>query len=153
MVSTSFNSKLSISRFLEPKAIIFGLAVLQFLTVLMYAIQYERDFSFVSEHWNAGTVLAEPLLLLLAAGALLFDRVWGHLIAIVASGRVIYVLGYLGLSATSAAHGHFLLSPYVLRTWFTSTYESQPQYLLELALAIVVLGYAAIRCSRQMRRP
>lgn len=150
MVSHSNQSKLFINRLLDPQAMIFGFAVLVFLTTLMYAIQYERDFSVVSDHWNGVRLMSEPLLLLLAAGALLFDKLWGDLLAIVVTGRVIYVLSYLGLVATSAAHEHSMFSWYVLRTWFVSTYAAQPQYLVELALAVVILGYGAIRCSRRM---
>ena len=143
-------SKMFINRLLEPKAMIFGLAVLQFLTVLMYVIHYEQNVAVVSSHWYPARVIYEPLLLLLAAGALLLPNIWGKLIAIVASGRVIYGIAYLGLVATSAAHDQPLFSWYVLRQWFVITYQAQPQYLLELGLGIVIFGYAIIACSLRM---
>jgi uncharacterized membrane protein len=134
---------------ITPKVIIFGFALLNFLTVLIYVVRYQQEFAIVSDHWNPVKVMYEPALLLLAAALLLPEKLWGYLISIVATARVVYVLGYLGLFATSAAHDHSILSSYVLKRWFVVTYESQPQYLLELLLAGVIAGYVVIRCSRR----
>ncbi len=150
MEDLSSQGKIFFNRLLDPKAIIFGFAVLQFLIVLMYVIRYQQEFSVVTTHWNPVRVMFEPVLLLLAAGALLPDKLWGYLIAIVASGRVIYVVGYLGLFAISAAHVHPLFSWYVLRTWLVVTYQSQPQYLIELILAALIAGYSIMLCAYRL---
>lgn len=139
--------RLFLKRLIDPKAIIFGFAILHFLAALMYLIGYQERFPGVSTHWSPVKLMFEPVLLLLAAASLLTGKGWGYLIAIVASGRVIYALGYLGLIAISVAHDHPLVSWYVLRTWLAITYAAQPQYLLELAIAAAIVVYASVLCS------
>src|SRR5258708_5673390 len=142
--------KLFLHRLLDPKAIIFGFAVLHFLAMLMYVMRYQQEFAVVSTHWNPVRAMYEPAFLLIAAAALLFNKPWTYLAAVVASARVIYVLGYLGLFAMSEAHDQPMVSWYVFRTWFIVTYESQPQYLLELLLALLIVSYAIVSCSHRL---
>ena len=47
------------------------------------------------EHWNPLAVLLEPLLLLVAVVSLIVNRWWSLLLVLLASGRVVYLLGYL----------------------------------------------------------
>lgn len=135
----------------DAKAIIFGVAVLNYLAVLTQLIQYKRQFPVPSDHWNPAAIMHEPFLLLLASALLFTSKGWGYLLAVVVSGRVIYVLGYLGLVSTAGGYDYRLLNWRVLTTWLTITYEAQPQYLLELALATIILVYASVLYSRRIR--
>lgn len=137
---------------LDPKAMIFGFTILHFLAVLLYVVRHEQEFSGSSEHWDPIRTMHEPLLLILASFALLIGRLWSYLLATVVSGYVIYALGYLGLIAVSAAHDQPMLSWYVLKTWLMLTYKSQPQYILELVLAAVIITYAMTLCLRYLLR-
>lgn len=139
-----------LNRFLDPRSIIFGFAILHFLTMLTYLMRYQDKFSVVSTHWNPVRFMYEPVLLLLAAAGLLSHKMWGYMLAIVAGGSVIYRLLDLGLLATSAAQDRPIFSWYVLRTWLSITYASQPQYLLEVLFAGVVIVYAASLCSHSL---
>lgn len=135
---------------LDPKAMVFGCTILHFLTMLLFAVRHEQEFSGISEHWNPVRIMHEPLLLLFASFALLVGRLWSYLLATVVSGYVIYALGCLELIAVSAAHEQPIFSWYVLKNWFVLTYTSQPQYILELALAAVIMTYAMIVCLRYL---
>lgn len=134
----------------DTKAIIFGFAVLNCLAILTHLIQYKRQFPDPSDHWNPAAIMLEPFLLLLASALLFSSKGWGYLLATVVSGRVIYVLGYLGLVSTAGGYGYRLFNWQVLKTWLTITYEAQPQYLLELAIAVTILTYVSILYSRRI---
>ena len=129
----------------DAKAIIVGVAVLNCLVVLTQLIQYKRQFPVPSDHWNPAAIMHEPLLLVLASALLFTRKGWGYLLAMVVSGRVIYVLGYLGLVSIAGGSDYRLL-----KEWLVFTYEAQPQYLLELAVAATILIYVSILYSRRI---
>jgi hypothetical protein len=135
----------------HAKAIIFGVAVLNFLAVVTQLVQYKRQFPVPSDHWNPAAIMQEPFLLLLASALLFVSKGWGYLLALALSGRVIYVLGYLGLVAIAGGYDYRLLNWQVLKTWLVFTYQAQPQYLLELAIAATILTYVLILYSRRIR--
>lgn len=142
--------KYFLSSLVDVKAIIFGVAVLNFLAVLTQLTQYKRQFLVPSDHWNPAVIMHESFLLLLASALLFTSRGWGYLLAMVVSGRVIYVLGYLGLVSIAGGYDYRLLNWQVLKTWLVVTYEAQPQYLLELAIAATILAYVSILYSRRI---
>lgn len=140
-----------LKRFVEIKAILFGFTILHLVAMAVYVVHYNQKYSAFPNHWNPSRILQEPVLLFLGAAALLVSKPWGYLVAIVTSGYVIYELGYLGLIATSSAHGHSVLSWYVAKTWWVNMFAGQPQYILELVLATVIGTYAIILLVRYMR--
>lgn len=142
--------KYFLSSLVDLNAIIFGVAILNFLAVLTQLIQYKRQFPVPSDHWNPAVIMQVPFLLLLASALLFTSNGWGYLLAMVVSGRVIYVLGYLGLVSIAGGHDYRLLNWHVLKTWLAITYEAQPQYLLELAIAATILAYVSILYSRRI---
>lgn len=141
-----------LNRILDVKTILFGFTILHVMAMVMYIVHYEQEFSRVSDHWNPLRLMQEPVLLLLGAAALLVSKRWSYLVAIVTSGRVIYVLGYLGLVATSSAHDRSILSWYVVRAWGVIMLKAQPQYIVELVLATVIGTYAVILLLRSSRK-
>jgi hypothetical protein len=134
----------------DLKAIILGVATLNCLIVVTRLVQYKQEFTVPADHWNPQVIMIEPLLLLVAAALLFTSRVWGYLLAIVASARVMYVLGYLGLVATSSEYDYRLLSWPVFKSWLAITYKAQPQYLLELVIAATILTCASVLFSRRI---
>ena len=142
--------KQSFRMILEPKAVIFGVALFHCLSMWIYA---ERiDWSSMACIWyGPWNFTYEPTLLLLAASGLLLSRAWSCLIAVVASSRVIMLLGIGGLLAQAAAHDEPVLSIVTLGRWWRSMYLFQPQYILQLALASVILCYASVVTVRRIR--
>lgn len=148
--------KLALFYFLKPKAITLGFAVLNFMLSLMYVRQVELESQArmkqgiwpYPHHWNPLAVMCEPFLLLAASAFLLIGRWWSHLLAILASGRVIYTLGYSPWAAVSNVDDVPMFSWRALvRLWYV-LYEPWPRYLFEVALASVVFTYAAFMLSR-----
>jgi hypothetical protein len=137
--------------FLEPKAVIFGVALFHCLSMWVYA---ERiDWTSMACIWyGPWNFTYEPTLLLIAAGGLLLSRAWSCLIAVVAASRVIMLLGIGGLLAQAAAHGEPVLSVATFGGWWRSMYLYQPQYILQLALASVILCYASAVIVGRIRR-
>src|SRR5437588_2906332 len=88
----------------KPKALIFGVALAQFVWMLAFVVRYEIEFPVPAEHWNPVRVMWEPALVLLASLMLLIGGVWKYALSIVSSAWVIYQLWYLGLVSVSAAH-------------------------------------------------
>ena len=140
----------SLRSLVDAKAIIFGVAVLNCLAVLTQLIQYERQFPVPADHWDPSVVMHEPFLLLLASALLFTSKGWGYLLAVVFSGRVIYVLGYLDLVSIAGGYDYRLLNWQTLRMWLAITYQAQPQYLLEIAIAVTMLTYVSVLYSRRI---
>ncbi len=136
----------------EPRAIIFGVALVQFASMLFYVVRHELEFPVSSDHWNPGRVMHEPLLVLFASLMLLIGGTWKYLLAIVSSAWVIYQLWYLGLIGVSAAHGLRLFSLEAPRRWLGMMYEAQPQYILQIALSAIIVMYAAFLLMRRSSR-
>lgn len=141
-----------LKRFVEIKAILFGFTILHLVAMAVYVVRYSQKYSAFSDHWNPSRILQEPVLLFLGAAALLVSKLWGYLVAIVTSGIVIYEVGYLGLVATSSAHGRSILTWYVAKTWWVNTFTAQPQYIIELVLATVIGTYAIRLLWRHLRK-
>ena len=75
---------------------------------------------------------------------LLISRWWSRLIALVASGWVIYFLGYVALRAASRARDVPLFSSEAVRVWFAAKSHWQIQEFLQLALALIILCYVVV---------
>lgn len=133
----------------DPKAIIFGVAFVQFVCMLAFVVRYEIEFPVPADHWNPVRVMQEPLLVLFASLMLLIGGAWKYLLAIVSSARVIYQLWYLGLVGVSAAHDLPLFSLEVPRRWLGMMYEAQPQYILQIVLSTIIMMSAAFFLLRR----
>jgi hypothetical protein len=141
-----------LAHFLEPKAILRAVSVINVLWHVTWVRRVELEIQARMDtghwpypaHWNPIAVMFEPFLLLAAALGLLVNRRWSLLLALLASGRVIYLLGYLPLRAVHFAHDVPMLSWRGLeKVWFL-VYTPQPQYLSEAALGVVIFIYAAL---------
>ena len=132
-----------LASFIEPKAIFSGVALLNFMLCLMYVRKVESEFRAMekewgqytySEHWNPTAVMYEPVLLLIASLSLLLGRWWSYLLAMLASGRVIYTLGYSSWTAVLNALDVPMFSWQALEKLWYVIYEPRPQYLFEAVL-------------------
>jgi len=133
----------------NTKAIIFGVALAQFVWMLAFVVRYELEFPVPADHWNPVRVMWEPSLVLLASLLLLLGGAWKYALSIVLSAWVIYQLWYLGLVAASAALDNPVLSFEVLSKWLSMMYASQPQYILQVILSAIIMMSAL---SLLMRR-
>ena len=146
-----YRVKTALLSLLKFRAIILGIALLNFMLSLMYMRQVELESQArmregiwpYPHHWNALAVMREPSLLLVASVFLLLGRWWSNLLAILASGRVIYTHGYSSWVAVSAAHDVPMFRRQALEKLWHVVYEPRLQYFFEFALSAVVFIYAA----------
>ena len=106
-----------------------------------------RSYGYV-EHWYPGLILVAPLLLLAASVAMLVTRWWSLLLAVLASARVIYTLGYLSWRAVHFAHDVPMLSWRAMEKLWHVVYQPRPQSLFEVILALVILVFSSAALTR-----
>ncbi len=136
----------------KPKAVIFGVALAQFVWMLACVVRYELEFRVPADHWNPVRVMWEPSLVLSASLLLLLGGVWKYALSIVSSAWIIYQLWYLGLLAVSAAFDLPVSSLEALRKWLSMMYASQPQYILQVILSAIIMVYALLLLLRRSSR-
>jgi hypothetical protein len=137
--------------FMNLRAIIFVINLLNFVANFIRVRRIDTEIratGFYPDHWNPTALMIEPFLLLAAAIGLLINRSWGSAVALLASGRVIYTLGYLPWTAVHYAHGVPMFSLEVFAKMWVAVYQPQPQYLLEIALATVIFIYSLMLLVR-----
>jgi len=138
--------------FLNPRAIIFGFAVLDFTLNLTYVRQVELEIQArigtgvwpYPAHWYPGAVMFVPLLLLGAAVCLAINHWWSVLLAMFGSGKVVWLLGFRPLMGMHFAHDLPLFGWQALEKLWNSVYEPQPQYLFEVLLGTTICAYALL---------
>ena len=141
-----------VRRLLQPNAIIFGIALMFVVVAHVSVARWHREFGNGRIEGYPDVELFIPYTLLVAAVMLLVSKWWSYFLALIASGWVIYTLGYKGPLGVAAANDHPLFSSWVLRNWLTSTWTTQPQYLFQLALALIALGSAVVGLTCALRR-
>lgn len=142
-----------IGRYLQSltdiRGIIFGLAVLHLIVTQIWVARWYQKFGQDPVDIYPDSFLNVPLLLVLASIALLIGRWWSHVLALAISGWVLYWLGYAGLRAVASAHDVPVFSSVSLHFWLAQKYVGQPQEFLQLALALIIMGYMLVFLSRQ----
>src|SRR5688572_24166093 len=104
-VSMSSCSRTALRKSFNPKPILFGIAVFNFV-LIAHQSQYRVGVCFYSSWYSPWSFFNQPTLLLLAAVALLFSRKWTYVIALGLPGYVIGSLFYsLWLYNPSVAQG------------------------------------------------
>ena len=133
---------------LQPRSIVFGLAVADF--VWMWARDSRIAWEFINYHgYYADTY--EALILVIAAVLLLLNRIWSVAIAAVLSARTIYVHLFLALLGISNAHDVAMVSIDAWTRWLV-VFRFQPQYVLHLTLAVLIFVLSAFAIVRSARR-
>ena len=91
-----------------------------------------------------------PFKLLCAAFALVLNRWWGNLIAMLISGNLLYGYGYLLLVGCAYAHDKPILSLGALNCWFQHTANYYPSGLINFTFALLIFSYSTISLARYM---
>ncbi len=149
-MKTKLNSRLLLSHFLNVRGVIFAVCLGNFIVrcVVVHRLDREmRAYGYV-EHWYPGLVMVEPFLLLASGVLLLFNRWWSFLLALLASARVIYSLGYLSWTAIHNAHDVPMLSWQAMEKLWYVIYQPRPEYLFEVVLAVVIFICAVVFLAR-----
>jgi len=120
---------------LQPKAIIFGMAIFLFICVL----DNERRVQEIVGCYDCGWNTRQAFFLLIASCSLLLGRFWSAIISLLASVKVIYSIGYVAFwNNIAEVHGSWRILKESLR-W---TYEAHQGYFAEFLLAVIVGSYA-----------
>jgi hypothetical protein len=140
--------------FLNPRGVIFAICLVNVLAVLLMTWVRIRQWKlagqatgFTVTH-SRPVMTVEPLLLLGAAVGLLVNRWWSVLLAMLTSLRVIYLLAYLPWVAVYLASGVPMFSWQAVEKLWALVYQPRPQYLVALALAVVIFAYAVLLSLR-----
>ncbi len=130
---------------LQPKAIIFGVAVF----LLIYVHDSERRVMEIVGCYDCGWDTRQAFYLLIASLGLLLGRLWSVIISLLASVKVIYSVGYLAFWNNMAeVRGIGRILKESLR-W---TYEAHPEYFVEIIIAVLIGSYAASFIWRNISR-
>jgi hypothetical protein len=134
----------------DGPAIILGFALLHLIVTFVWIRDWYEEFgqSPITGFYPDSFVIV-PLVLVVASLFLLIRKGWSCVFAFLISVWVVYSIGYSGLRGVAAAHDTPLLTLGTLQRWFTQVWVGQPQYLLQLALAFLIAGYAFVVVSRQ----
>jgi hypothetical protein len=149
-MKTKLNSRWIFSHFLNVRGLIFAVCLGNFIVRGVVVDRLDREmraYGYV-EHWYPGLMMVEPLLLLVSGVLLLFNRWWSFLLALLASGRVIYSLGYLSWTAVHNAHDVPMLSWQAMEKLWYVIYQPRPEYLFEVVLGVVVFICAVVLLAR-----
>src|SRR5436309_9551798 len=122
-------------RLLNPKTVVLGVCVGNLIFMIARVVRLERDFNpgpnDYTIGWDPTIILIEPIILLIAAVGLLFNRWWSLLIALLASVRILYTLGYLSWRAIHFAHDVPMFSRAAFeKLWYV--YQQRPEYLFDV---------------------
>jgi hypothetical protein len=138
----------------KPPAIIFGVALLHFVAACVWVTQWRQEFGgnpYILD-WDPSVLLVEPCLLLFSAGMLMLRAWWGRMVSLSVALWLLNFLGIGGLLAVSKAHDLPLLSTETIRRWVQSTWLTQSQVFIQLALAGAITIYAVIASYGAWRR-
>ena len=139
-------------RLIRPKVIIFVIAFVSVIVAHISVARWYRQFGnspgdVFPDYW-----VNVPYVLLFAATMLLISRWWSYIPAILVSLWVTYSLGYRGLLSHSRALDRPFFRFGTARAWFIEKYNWQPQELVQVGLAVVVLTFGVLGLVRTLRR-
>ena len=149
-MTTTFNARRLLNRIVTTQALIFIVCLVNFIARAIEVERLDREiraYGYV-EHWYPGRIMVEPFLLLVAGALLLFNRWWALSVAVLASVRVVYSLGYLPWLSIHYAHDVPLFSSQALAKLWHVVYKLHPEYLFEVALGVAVFICASVLLAR-----
>jgi hypothetical protein len=127
---------------LEPKAIIFGLALFYYVT--NYMIEAELFSKIGPLEVFPRPWISSPFKLLLASLALWLSRSWTYFIAMLISGDVIYSHGYQMLATCSFINNQPIISQSTLSCWWHITVLQSPKLFAQMVIAVLIFSYATV---------
>jgi hypothetical protein len=138
-------------RLFDLRAIIFGFSLLQLIVTQVWVSRWHQNFGTGPIEVYPDKLFIVPVILVITAFLLFVVTWWSQVLAVVASGWVLYLLGYVALRGASLAHDVPLFSLSSLRLWFIEKYVGQPQEFLQLTLASTIILYVIVALSRRWR--
>lgn len=111
-------------------------------------LEYARQGHYPGDHYPQ--VEPAAMLLVLAAIGLLIDRFQSHVLTLMATVWIIYEVGYRGFFCCFHQHDEFLENVNHFTTLLSIIWQYQPQYLMQLSLAVIIAAYAAILLLRRV---
>lgn len=133
------------------RAVILGLALLHLILMQIWVSRWYQRFGDEPGDSYPDSFLKVSFLLVFASLTLLLGKWWSQLLALLVSSWVLYSLGFAALHSVALAHDLPLLSFSTARLWLIQKYTGQPQELLQLALAFIILGYVITSFVRYRR--
>lgn len=135
---------------LAPRAVIFGFSLGLFVLTCLH--DYHLSLMYRPYLGSAENEVATFWLVIASLG-LLSRRWWGHLVAVVLGGYILYMPGLLSfwLYATVSLPdgGGPLLSPTTWKGWYQFTLMTQPQYILHALVGTIICVYGLVALTRQ----
>src|SRR5258705_3067387 len=147
-MKAKLNSQWLLSQFLNVRALIFAVCLGNFIVRGVEVDRLDREIRAYVEHWYPGLMMVDPLLLVVSGVMLLFNGWWSFLLALLASARVIYSLGYLSWKAIHNAHDVPMFSWQAMEKLWYVIYQPRPEYLYEVVLGVVVIICALALLAR-----
>jgi len=147
---TTFNARRLLNRLVTPQGLIFIICLVNFIVRAIEVDRLDREiraYGYV-EHWYPGRIMVEPFLLLVAGALLLFNRWWARLVAVLASVRVVYSLGYLPWLSIHYAHDVPMFSSQAMEKLWYVVYKLHPECLFEVPLGVAVFICASVLLAR-----
>ena len=135
----------------NPRAAILGLTLLHLIVMQMWVGRWYQRFGDDLGDSYPDSLLQVPLLLVFASLMLLLNKWWSRSLALIVSSWVLYPLGFAALHSVALAHDLPLISFSTARLWLIQKYVGQPQELLQLALAFIILCYVIASFVRYQR--
>ena len=149
-MTTTFNARRLLNLLVTAQGLIFVICLVNFIVRAIEVERLDREiraYGYV-EHWYPGQIMVEPFLLLVAGALLLFNRWWALLVAVFASVRVVYSLGYLPWLSIHYAHDVPMFSSQTMEKLWYVVYKLHPEYLFEVALGVAVFICASVLLAR-----
>jgi cation transport ATPase len=140
-----------IRRLIQPKVIVFAVSLVAVIVAHISVARWYRQFGNSPGDWFPDNWIHVPYVLLFAATMLLIARWWSYILAILVSLWVTYSLGYGGLLSHSRVQDRSFFSFGTVRAWFFEKYNWQPQELVQVGLAVVVLTFGVLGLVRTLR--
>lgn len=138
---------------LKPKAIVFGFSLFYYISD---RVAWERLMSscdplpcYPGDHTPS---IGIPFKLLCAALALVVNRWWGNLIAMVISGNFLYEYGYLLLIECANSHDQPVLSWSALDCWSQHIVNYYSPHLIDFTLALIIFSFSTMSLVRYICR-
>jgi hypothetical protein len=137
---------------MNPRTIILGVTIVYFIVMAVRVERWRQQVLQAGIAMRPNHLLDVPFWLIVATLMLLIRRWWTELLAILVCGNMLY-MGYVDLRGNPFVSDLDPSYRIPWRIWLAQKYAFQPQELLEIALAFLIVGYALVSLSRRLLRP
>jgi len=135
---------------LQPKAVLFGISVFLFAYIFVTELRFESTWGC----YNCGFNTRQAFLILIASFFLLIKRNWTVSIALLASLKVIYSIGFIifwNKTIRSYPTNHLTNWAILYDSITWSYYELEVIWFVELSIALIIFIYALLFLQQRFR--